>query len=200
MLRVENVATPLTAGIAVVPDNVPPAGFVPIATVTTPVNPVAGFPSASWAVTCTGGLIATVCSALVGCTAKARCVAAPGVTVTVAVGVIVMPLITAVTVFVSATVELKVPVATPLTLVTADGCVSVLPLPVAESTTVAPLTGLPETSFAVTVIVAWVVPDDAATDVGAATTVDSAAETLTAVMLKATLVAPLTPLAVAVSV
>src|SRR5690349_24030265 len=151
MLRVENVATPLTAAIPLVPDNDPPPGFVPIATVTVPVNAVTGFPNASSAVTCTGGLIATVCSALVGCTVNTSWLAAPGVTVTVAVGVIVMPLITAVTVFVSATVELKVPVATPLTLVTADGCVSVLPLPVAESTTVAPLTGLPETSFAVTV-------------------------------------------------
>src|SRR5690349_12387517 len=126
MLRVENVATPLTAAIPLVPDNDPPPGFVPIA---------------------------TVCSALVGCTVNTSWLAAPGVTVTVAVGVIVMPLITAVTVFVSATVELKVPVATPLALVGPVGWVRVFPVPVADSTTVAPLTAVPEASSAASVIV-----------------------------------------------
>src|SRR2546427_696083 len=62
--------------------------------------------------------------------------------------------IVAAIVFHSATVELSVPVATPLALVTAAGWVSVFPLPVAASTTVAPLIGFPDASRAVTVIVA----------------------------------------------
>jgi hypothetical protein len=38
MDKLENVATPLTAATVVVPESVPPAGLVPIATVTLPVN------------------------------------------------------------------------------------------------------------------------------------------------------------------
>jgi hypothetical protein len=57
------------------------------------------------------------------------------------------------TVFDSATVELRVPVAIPLELVVALGCVRVLPVPVAARTTVAPDTGLPNPSRAVTVMV-----------------------------------------------
>src|ERR1043166_4896672 len=65
------------------------------------------------------------------------------------------------TVFDSATVELSVPVVTPLAFVVAAGCVSVFPVPVAASTTVAPATGLPSASRAVTVIVDVLVPLDA---------------------------------------
>src|SRR5213593_3728223 len=74
MLNVENVATPFTAFTLVVPDSVPPLGFVPIATVITPVYPVAVFPDASRAVTRTTGI---VCPAWVdcGCVVKARFVA-----------------------------------------------------------------------------------------------------------------------------
>src|SRR6266542_2419663 len=86
-----------------------------------------------------------------------------------------VPLIVAETVLVSITVDLRVPVATPLALVGPLGWVSVLPLPVAESTTVAPLMGLPLASFAVTVIVA--VPVPAVIEVGEALTVDCAADT-----------------------
>ena len=64
-----------------------------------------------------------------------------------------MPFAVAETVFASATVELKVPVATPEALVGPDGCVRVFPFPVAAKTTVAPLTAFPLASFAVTVIV-----------------------------------------------
>src|SRR2546426_8549625 len=53
--------------------------------------------------------------------------------------------------------------------------VSVLPLPVAVSTTVAPLIGVPLASFTVTVTVA--LPPPAVSDVGATATVDSAADT-----------------------
>src|SRR5207249_4513826 len=62
----------------------------------------------------------------------------PAFTTTVAVCVIATALIVADTVLDSAVVELSVPVATPLAFVVVTGCVSVLPDPVAASTTVAP--------------------------------------------------------------
>ena len=86
---------------------------------------------------------------------------APGVTVTAAVCVTGTPSIVADRVFDSATVELKLPVATPLPLVVALGWARVLPVPVAASTTVAPTTGLPDPSRAVTVMVDALVPLDA---------------------------------------
>src|SRR6266516_3629801 len=64
MLTVEHVATPLTAFTLVVPDNVPPPGFAPIATVIAPVNPVTTFPDVSRAATRTAGI---VCPASVDC-------------------------------------------------------------------------------------------------------------------------------------
>jgi len=96
------------------------------------------------------------------------------VTVTIAVCVIATPLIVARTVLDSAVVELSVPVATPLAFVGAAGCVSVLPLPVAERTTVAPPIGLSLASRAVTVIVELPLP--AWIDVGDAVTPDCDAE------------------------
>src|SRR5437762_13975687 len=56
------------------------------------------------------------------------------------------------------TVELKVPVATPSPFVGPTGCVSVFPVPVAASTTVAPAIGLPSASRAVTVTVELPLP------------------------------------------
>src|SRR3989442_15333442 len=97
------------------------------------------------------------------------------VTVIAAVDVSAVPLTVAEIVFPSATVELNFPVATPLALVGAAGCVSVFPLPVAASTTVAPLMGLPFASRAVTVIVD--VPLPAVIDAGDAATLDRDAET-----------------------
>src|SRR5205823_13673347 len=99
----------------------------------------------------------------------------PGFTVTEAACVTAVPFAVADTVFVSATVDLSVPVATPLELVVPLGWVRVLPLPVAASTTVAPLMGLPLPSFTVTVIVALPLP--AVSVVGEAVTVDSDADT-----------------------
>jgi hypothetical protein len=99
----------------------------------------------------------------------------PAVTVTVAVCVNATPFTVAETVFAPTTLELRVPVATPLGSVTAAGCVSVLPVPVAASTTVAPLMGLPPASLAVTVIVD--VPLPAEMEVGEAPSVDWDAET-----------------------
>src|SRR6266566_4089922 len=83
------------------------------------------------------------------------------------------------TVLDSATVELSVPVATPLAFVVAAGCVSVFPVPVAASTTVAPWTGLPSASLAVTVIVDVLVPLDAVIGEVAAT-LDCAPDTVLA--------------------
>src|SRR2546426_254813 len=78
MLRVENVATPLAAATVVVPARAPPPGFVPIAAVTLPLNPVAVLPCASWTVTCTAGVIVAPAVVLVGCTVKMSCVVGSG--------------------------------------------------------------------------------------------------------------------------
>ncbi len=75
------------------------------------------------------------------------------------------------TVFSSATVEESVPTATPFPSVGPDGWVSVFPLPVAASTTVAPLTGLANSSVTVTVIVE--VPLPTMIVLGLAVTVDT---------------------------
>src|SRR5437773_1415756 len=83
---------------------------------------------------------------------------APAFTTTVAVWVTPIPLIVAEIVFDSASVDASVPVATPLAFVVVAGCVSVLPDPVAASTTVAPGIGLPFASRAVTVIVELPLP------------------------------------------
>src|SRR5207247_3745290 len=83
MLKLEKVATPDTAATLAVPASVPPPGFVPIATVTVPVNPVTVLPKASWAVTRTAGVIARPAVALEGCTVNTNWVAAPAVTLKV---------------------------------------------------------------------------------------------------------------------
>lgn len=64
--------------------------------------------------------------------------AAPAFTVTTAVCVTPVPSMSAETVLSPGSVELMVPVATPLALVVEAGCVIVLPVPVADSVTVAP--------------------------------------------------------------
>src|SRR5205814_1852008 len=80
------------------------------------------------------------------------------VTVTGAVWVTASPLIVAEIVFASAAVERSVPVTTPLASVGPIGWVSVLPLPVAWRTTVAPLIRLPFASRAVAVLLLVAVP------------------------------------------
>src|SRR2546425_262505 len=109
---------------------------------------------------------------LLGGTRKDRLVAGPGVTLTVAVWVMAMPLIVPDTVFVPGTVELSVPLAVPLASVRPAGCASALPPPVAASDTLAPLTALVNASRAVTVMVAALVPEDAVKLVGEAVSVD----------------------------
>src|SRR5207245_2366563 len=115
-------------------------------------------------------------------------------TTTVAVCATATPLIVADTVFDSATVELSVPVVTPLVLVVVAGCVSVFPVPVAASTTVAPATGLPNASRAVTVMVDVPLPA-AIGDVAAP--VDRAAETAPACTTTAAVCVTATSLIVA---
>src|SRR5437867_2944673 len=75
----EKVATPATAATVLVPDKVPVPGFVPIATVMFPVNPVAVLPLPSWAVIWTAGVIAAPATVLVGSTLKTSAVAVPAV-------------------------------------------------------------------------------------------------------------------------
>src|SRR5712692_3183690 len=98
MLRVENVATPPTAAMLAVPPSVPLPGFVPIATVTVPVNPVAVLPWASWAVTWTAGVMAAPAVALVGCTLNTSWVAVAGVMVKAELVTLAGPLADAVSV------------------------------------------------------------------------------------------------------
>src|SRR2546425_11346062 len=122
MLSPANVATPLTAFSDVVPERVPPPGFVPMATVTLPPNAVAVFPSASCAVTCTAGVIAAPAMVLLGGTVNASCVAAPGVTLKAAL-VWVSPAAPAVRVYALPTLLMLNPgnAATPLTAATVGG-------------------------------------------------------------------------------
>src|SRR5437773_7602443 len=77
MLRLEKVATPLTAATVVVPARVPFAGLVPIASVMVVVAVVTVLPWASWTATCTAGVIAAPAAALLGCTVKTTFAAAP---------------------------------------------------------------------------------------------------------------------------
>src|SRR5205809_50639 len=77
--RLGNVATPALAATVAVPASVPLRGFVPIASVTFPVNPVAVLLLASSAVTCTAGVIAAPADVVLGCTENTSCVAVPAV-------------------------------------------------------------------------------------------------------------------------
>src|SRR5256884_114104 len=74
-----NVATPPDAAWVAVPDKAPPDGLVPMASVTLPVNPVAVFPFASWAVPSTAGVMLPPATVLVGCTVNTRVAALPAV-------------------------------------------------------------------------------------------------------------------------
>src|SRR5437868_3142680 len=74
MLRLANVATPLTAAAESVPVSVPLAGFAPIATVIVPVKPVTTAFEASSADTRTVGIVVPAC-VLVGWVEKIKWVA-----------------------------------------------------------------------------------------------------------------------------
>ncbi len=138
----ENEATPFTAVTGPPPESVPPPALFAKARVTAPVNPVATLPFASRAVTWTVGEIATPATAEDGCCVNVRMAAPPGFTSTVAVWATATPPIVAETVFASATVDERVPVATPLALVVPTGWVRALTVPLAASMTVAPWMGL----------------------------------------------------------
>src|SRR2546429_10013209 len=79
MLRFATVGAPGTAAAVAVPESVPPPALGPSVTFTLPAKPVATLPSASWAVTCTAGVIAAPAAALVGCTPKTSALGAPAV-------------------------------------------------------------------------------------------------------------------------
>src|SRR2546425_284398 len=77
MLRLEKVATPLTAATVAVPDSVPLAGLLPIASAMLAVEPATVFPAASCTVTLTAGLMEAPAATREGCTLKANFAAAP---------------------------------------------------------------------------------------------------------------------------
>src|SRR5436190_5705515 len=79
MLKLANVATPLTALTGPPPASVPPPGFALRASVIGPVKVVTLLSEASSALTLTAGVIVAPTCVLVGGTLKPRCVAGGGV-------------------------------------------------------------------------------------------------------------------------
>jgi hypothetical protein len=137
----------------------------------------------NWSVTKTaGGVVTAVPTMALSLFPALTAIAAAPAALTITVGwaVIATELMVAETVFVPAAVELKAPVNTPLLFVVPPD-VSVLPDPVAERATVAPPTGFPAASFAVTVMVLWIEPALAVMVPGEATTVDWVGLTVPAV-------------------
>ena len=121
--------------------------------------------------------------------------AAAGFTVTVSRCAIWTPATEADTTFASASVELKLPVATPLGSVVSRGWTSALAVPVAARVTVLPRTGLPYWSCAVTVTVLALVPLEAVTAAGDATSVVCNASTGPATLNAVKLTGDPTPVA-----
>src|SRR5882762_6144334 len=81
MLRFEKTATPFTGATGPPPDSVPGKSkppLCPIATTTEPTRLVAWLPTASYAVTRTGGWMVAPARVLLGGTVNTSCVAAPG--------------------------------------------------------------------------------------------------------------------------
>src|SRR2546422_6718485 len=78
MLSDVKVATPATAATDAVPPSLPPPGWLPIASVTLPANPVATLPNVSHAVTSTAGVMVAAAAVLVGCTVNTSRDAAAG--------------------------------------------------------------------------------------------------------------------------
>ena len=157
MLKVENVATPAEANIVVVPDNVPPPGLVPIATVTLAVELVTVLAKASCTVTWTAGVIEVPAIVLLGCVVITNWDAAPGLMLNEALVAPVNPVDDAVNVYpVPVLFMLSVEkVATPLTAETVVVPDSVPPpglLPMAIVTLAAELvTVFPPKSCTITV-------------------------------------------------
>src|SRR5205809_636788 len=118
MLSPEKLATPATAATVLVPDKVPVLGFVPIATVIFPVNPVAVLPLPSWAVTSTGGVVGVSAVVLLVRTVYTNC--APGPAVMLTAALVVLPAPAAVTLLPYTTLSRSSPekLATPATAAT----------------------------------------------------------------------------------
>src|SRR5713101_3927152 len=95
MNRVLKVATPLAAAIAVVPPSTAPFPATS-ATVTVPLNAVAGLPNASSAVTFTAGVIWRSATVVVGCTVNTSRVAVPLVMLKLVLKPVVSPVAVAV--------------------------------------------------------------------------------------------------------
>src|SRR5438046_3098408 len=201
MLNVENVATPPLAATVVVPASVPPLGFVPIATVTFPVKPVAVLLLASSAVTCTAGVIAAPADVVLGCTENTSCVAVPAVILNAVL--VVLPAPVAVSVYPVPTLSIHSPanVATPPDA----ACVAVPDkappaglVPMARVTfPVKPVAVFPFASWAVTSMAGVMLPP-ATVLVGC--TVNTSVAAVPAVILNAELVPVAGPVALAVSV
>src|SRR5207247_2191167 len=154
MLSPGNIATPPTTACASVPASVPVLGFVLIATVMFPVNPVAMLPLPSWAVTSTAGVIAAPAVEVLGCTENTSCVAVPAVMLNAAL--VVLPAPVAVSVYPVATLSILSPekLASPATSATlrASDLVPVLGFVLIASVMfpVNPVAVLPLPSWAVT--------------------------------------------------
>ena len=97
------------------------------------------------------------------------------------------------TVFVSARVELNEVVKTPLSSLVPEAGVNVFSLPVALRLTTAPASGSPASSRTLTVIAAALFPSLAGTLVAAGAMLESEAEAVLGVMVKALLVAESEP-------
>src|SRR5436190_1207598 len=79
MLSPEKVATPATAATVLVPDKVPLLGFVPIATVMFPVNPLARSEERRVGKESRARVMAAPAVVVLGCTLNTNCVAPPAV-------------------------------------------------------------------------------------------------------------------------
>src|SRR6058998_2503948 len=194
MLKLENVATPLTAATLIVPDSVALPGFAPSATVTVPVKSVATLPWASRA---------APAAPFGGCTVNASCVAAAADTVKGLLVALVGPEAAAVSVYpVPALLMLRFAnVATPLAAATVAVPASV-PLPgfaprAMVTLPLNPVAVLPWASCATT-WTAGAIAAPARALLG--WTVNSRVAAVPGVILNAALLPVVTPVAAAVSV
>src|SRR5207253_1483085 len=175
----------------------------PVAGAKVTATPATALPNASR--TITEGGTGTAVPTVADCPSPpllAMTAAGAATTVTLAVALTaVVPFTVALTVFVSVLLELSIPVTCPFAPVAPTGWVSALFAPVAARVTAAPLTGFPNWSFTVTVMVAGLAPLDAVIMEGAAATSDRAALGAPAVPVAVNVTGlPFTPGAVAVNV
>ncbi len=197
------MATPPTAATVVVPERVPPAGFVPIATVTLPVKPGTTFPEASCAVIWSAGVIGAPAVAVGGSTVKTSRVAVEGTMSNGALVAPVRPVAPADNVYPVPALSMpsEEKVATPpiaASVVVPDSAPPAGFVPIATVTLLwKPVAVLPRASHAVTRTAGAMVPFAAAV---LGCTVNTRWVADPDVMVKAALVAPDKPVAVAASV